>query len=330
MGNRKQYGGRFVYCDGVSFGAGGSEEYANRITCAFHDRVSFGADGSEEYGCGNDVSFGGCGEEHSCGNDVSFDNDGSEEYGRGDNDGDCDDIEDGEEYGDDHDDSDEYGDGNDDGDEYDDDEEYEDEYGDEADEDDEYDDDEYDDDEEVDEDDEYDEGYQDFDYNANNGDVKNGLGGREIRFAENLTGRYCARRDASGNIVYSRHSFYGWQTISPSRWSLWEECSGLVRYGLCSLDASERKRVVVRGMSDLEKAQQICALLEENHQLSLTRHRKNQQWLEKCGILAGNSVVLCYGDWAVHGKEEHERRVCHHEKGEELRGGMAVPGLGFV
>lgn len=153
-----------------------------------------------------------------------------------------------------------------------------------------------DDDEEV-EDDEYDEGYQDFDYNANNDDVKNGLRGQEIRFAENLTGLYCARRDASGDIVYSRHSFYGWQTIRPSKWSLWEECRGLVRYGLCSLNASEKKRVVVRGMSDLEKAQQICALLEENHQLSLTRHRTNQQWLEKCGILAGNSVVLCYGDW---------------------------------
>lgn len=153
-----------------------------------------------------------------------------------------------------------------------------------------------DDDEEV-EDDEYDEGYQDFDYNANNDDVKNGLRGQEIRFAENLTGLYCARRDASGDIVYSRHSFYGWQTIRPSKWSLWEECRGLVRYGLCSLNASEKKRVVVRGMSDLEKAQQICALLEENHQLSLTQHRKNQQWLEKCGILAGNSVVLCYGDW---------------------------------
>ncbi len=179
-----------------------------------------------------------------------------------------------------------------DGEGYDADEEYEDEYDDgEVDEDDEC-----DDDEEV-EDDEYDEGYQDFDYNANNDDVKNGLGGREIRFAENLTGLYCARRDASGDIVYSRHSFYGWQTIRPSKWSLWEECRGLVRYGLCSLNASEKKRVVVRGMSDLEKAQQICALLEENHQLSLTQHRKNQQWLEKCGILAGNSVVLCYGDW---------------------------------
>lgn len=174
---------------------------------------------------------------------------------------------------------------------YDADEEYEDEY-----DDGEVDDDDCDDDEEV-EDDEYDEGYQDFDYNANNDDVKNGLGGREIRFAENLTGLYCARRDASGDIVYSRHSFYGWQTIRPSKWSLWEECRGLVRYGLCSLNASEKKRVVVRGMSDLEKAQQICALLEENHQLSLTQHRKNQQWLEKCGILAGNSVVLCYGDW---------------------------------
>ncbi len=177
-----------------------------------------------------------------------------------------------------------------DGEGYDADEEYEDEYDDgEVDDD-------CDDDEEV-EDDEYDEGYQDFDYNANNDDVKNGLGGREIRFAENLTGLYCARRDASGDIVYSRHSFYGWQTIRPSKWSLWEECRGLVRYGLCSLNASEKKRVVVRGMSDLEKAQQICALLEENHQLSLTQHRKNQQWLEKCGILAGNSVVLCYGDW---------------------------------
>ena len=178
-----------------------------------------------------------------------------------------------------------------DGEGYDADEEYEDEY-----DDGEVDDDDCDDDEEV-EDDEYDEGYQDFDYNANNDDVKNGLGGREIRFAENLTGLYCARRDASGDIVYSRHSFYGWQTIRPSKWSLWEECRGLVRYGLCSLNASEKKRVVVRGMSDLEKAQQICALLEENHQLSLTQHRKNQQWLEKCGILAGNSVVLCYGDW---------------------------------
>lgn len=69
-----------------------------------------------------------------------------------------------------------------------------------------------------------------------------------------------------------------------------------MRYGLGSLNLSEKKRVMVKGMSDLEKAQQICALLEENHQLSMTQHRENQQWLEKCGFLAGNSVVLCYGD----------------------------------
>ena len=147
-----------------------------------------------------------------------------------------------------------------------------------------------------DDDDEYDEEYQDFDYNAYNDDVKNGLDGQDMRFAEDLTGLYRARRDASGGIVYSKHCFCGWQSISPSKWSLWEECRGLARYGLGSLNLPEKKRVMVKGMSDLEKAQQICALLEENHQLSMTQHRKNQQWLEKCGFLAGNSVVLCYGD----------------------------------
>lgn len=262
---RNQYGGRFAY--------------------VYRD--------GEAYGCGNDVSFdddSGDGGDYDddivdgkvCdGNREDVDEDNRDKYGN--------DYDGSEEY-DDIDDE-ECGDDNDDSDEYDDDEAYE--Y------DEEYDDDEYDDDdEEVDEDDdEYDEDYQDFDYNANNDDMKNGLGGQETRFAENLTGRYCARLDVSGGIVYSRYGFCGWQAIRPSKWSLWEACRGLVRYGLRSLGASEKKRVVVRGMSDLEKAQQICALLEENHQPSLIQHRTNQQWLEKCGILAGNSVVLCYGEW---------------------------------
>lgn len=167
------------------------------------------------------------------------------------------------------------------------------------DEDDDFEDDDFDDDLEDDfdeDDDEYDEVYQDFDYKAHNNDIKNNLNGQKIQFAENLTGRYRVRRDAAGDVVYSKRCFCGWQTICASKWSLWEESRELVRYGLISLDAPVNKRVEVKGMSELEKAQQICVLLEENYQQSLTQHRKNLQWLEKCGILAGNSVILCYGD----------------------------------
>lgn len=126
---------------------------------------------------------------------------------------------------------------------------------------------------------------------------------QSVYYAENMT--TCYRADIYENgIEFSRYTPMGWNLNGLKQ----EERMRLAIYGISSVQSSGRikKKIAVQGMTNLEKAEQIYALLKENNcgiaacQEAMPDEGKLlpavREFLKEGGCLAENCVMLCYGN----------------------------------
>lgn len=130
----------------------------------------------------------------------------------------------------------------------------------------------------------------------------------ETYYVENLSGYYRADLYGAG-IAFTKHTSFGWRADDPDDgyYPKINEIREMALYGLNGMKGTDEvKRVMLDGMSSMEKAQQICDLLKENKRINGFYNKRYSRtkplpktvadFLSENDFMIHNCITLCYGN----------------------------------